>query len=377
MKSANMNNHNKHDLISYMLVGLVTMIFFGSNSYANTVTCHGLFESPVASKMNLMFEKAEDGITGRGYLGYLPKLTPESSDLGRAKGMMYWGLRIYVQPSIEMAKKHASEESDLLMQGVYLIGDLKSEQEISPKEAFDRLVGNGVYYFGDQKVEKIDSDFISQHVNSADLSWLMSEAERGAYLYQHGWFFPKIRGVIKYEDTAESKTYKKLRKQARSLIESGFKITFNRDFGQALDKVANQARRGQEAGSSRFTDEEIYNEMLANYASGQAFSVEVWDSAGRLVGGVIGNRSGNLYSPDSVFYDTENYSNGINFAKLGIVALMDRMNDAGIPFVDAGMVTPFTAALKGQYIPGRQFLELIRALPAEERAIDFSDWTGK
>jgi Leu/Phe-tRNA-protein transferase len=326
------------------------------------------------------------GISPRGFLGNNLPMTAEANAQARKFGLMRWGLRIYVQPTIEAARKHAAEAPNLLMQGVYLIGDVN---EIAPNgipfqsakltdmratEYFNQWVANGLYYFNGAQVLKIRPDLIAQWFQPGQLNWIESEPARGPYIYQNGWFNPKRRGVILYADTQKSTSYKNVNARARHLSKTGFKVTFNNDFIQSLNMVRDQDRKGQNQGSSRFTDPEVYQAMVDEYKNGQAFSVEVWDDKGRLIAGLIGSNMGNLYSPDSVFYDNKTYKQAIDYAKIAFVALGQRLIQVGIPFMDVGMVTPFTATLKAKLVPVKDFASMLQALPAEKLPVDFSDW---
>jgi Leu/Phe-tRNA-protein transferase len=329
-----------------------------------------------ANQVEELFKQAATGISHRGFLGNVPVANPLTESLAREKGMMRWGLRIYVQPSLEAAQLHAAAEPDVLMQGVYLIGEPthKFESKAKATVLFNDLSAHGLYYFGNGHAEKIEPTLVSSRLIPDQLRWSISEPDRGPYIYQHGWFFPKVRGTIRFADTTASVTYKNVRKLARKLASSGFKITFNHDFVKSLDMVKEQERKGQEGGNSRFKDPEVYQEALSAFNNGQAFSVEVWDDKGSLVGGLISFRTGNLYSPDSVFYDNVNYKNAIDFSKVAMVALMDRLQGAGIPFVDAGMVTPFTASMKGRLVSGDDFIKMVKSLPETPAVVDFSNW---
>lgn len=372
------------NIISFSAVITVLISILNFNEFAYSMTCSSLFETSsgvalksVESQIEEHFKKASDGISTRGFLAAEPALSLESKESAYSKGMMFWGLRIYVQPTLVEAILHSKEVTDPIMQGVYLIGEkLPSDTKMVPAPHFFRkLLGNGLYYIENGQVVRHDFLEIQDRFVPEKMEWSISEPERGPYIYQRGWFFPKVRGVIRSEFTAESETYKKLRKLARSLYKKGFRITFNQNYQKALEMVAQQERRGQISGGSRYNDAEFFNESLTSFIAGKAFSVEVWDSEGRLVGGNLGVVSRNLYAPDSVFYDTQNYKNGIDFAKISIMAIMDRLSQHGINFVDAGMVTKFTASMKGRYISGGEFLYLIKTLPTQKIEVDFkSEW---
>lgn len=368
-----------HSVLSFLMIS-----FLVSNpAWSIENSCTSLFSevdgtsNDLTQQIDILFNQASSGISARGFLGSYPLLSALTKEEAYSKGLMYWGIRIYVQPTIEAALEHSKGEPDTLMQGVYLIGDSAPHDAHSVAAApfFRRLINQGLYYIENGQISRVSPGLVHLRFLPDQLEWSISEPERGFYLYQRGWFFPKNRGVLHHDFTLGSETHKKLRKLARSLYKKGFRFTFNRDFEQALRMVSQQERRGQISGSSRYNDSTFLKETIESFKLGKAFSVEVWDDSGRMVGGSLGVVSGNLYSPDSVFYDNQNYKNGIDFAKISVLALIQRLHETGIHFVDAGMVTHFTASVKGKYVPGEEFLSLIKSLPAAKNWPDFSsEW---
>lgn len=367
-----------------------------------SVTCEDLFKveevsnpASVRIQADALIGRMFDGITDRRFLTSKPDVTPELKALVAKRGLMWWNLRIYIKPSIEAAKAHAAGEPDILMQGVYLL-DPSMELALSERpapEVFKRLLAKGgLYYIRPQytvydrdkniyvdrpgAVEKIDDSFIQKNLTPDEVYWITSDAERGPFIAQNGWAFPKMRGVIDYSRTLDSSTYRSMRNLARRWIADGGKITFNQDFKGSLDAVANQRRlvAGKWVQNSRYLlDRKLYAATLEGFKEGGGFSVEVWDKTGRLVGGIIGEREGLIFSPDSTFYDEVAYPKlSIDLAKMAAVALLDRLNQAGVPFADAGMVSMFTRSLKGELIPDVEFLHLLEKLNSESKDVDLT-----
>lgn len=375
---------------------LASLLAFTPQAFS-APTCDSLFEAAkpalttsvsADAQAAELFSKATQGITERGFIASFPKLSAELGSAAGKKGLIWWNLRIYVAESLEAAKKHSAAEPDQLMQGVYLLnpkGEKVTEQNAT--DVFNRLMSeNGLHYINRDAVEKVDAEYVKRNLTPHEMEWYFQDPEHGPVIMQSGWAFPKNRGVIQYSAGVESSTYAKMRKLAQKLINQGFKVTFNRDFKQALDKTAQQPRRvvtpsGEKVWvkNSRYLDDaDLYNSTLESFAMGRVFSVEIWNEKGEMVGGLIGNREGSIFSPDSVFYDNVNYPKiSIDFAKISAVALMDRLNAAGIPFADAGMVSHFTASMKGELVPAKTFLELVNRLPPESQAVvDFTtEWT--
>lgn len=394
---------------------LLAVVTFSASANAS-VTCQDLFQTRAAGVVDAnavaqkqaaeLWEKASQGLSDRGIISSRYPLTPELASEAAKKGMMHWYLRIYLARNLAEAKRHAETELDPLMQGVYLIDPKLTEASLQqpPAEVFNRLFdADGMVFFKTKYqevdaskvdvasdplrylnnqdgvlvertmvMETVDAKYVRENFEASQVLWDRNDPERGNYLFFGGYSFPKVRGVIRYEDTIGSKTYDRMRKLAAKLIASGYTVRFNSDFKRSLDMVRDQKRRvgGEWVQNSRYVDKATYDTALESFALGRAYSVEVWNEKGQLVGGMIGNRQGSIYSPDSVFYDVDGYANkAIDFAKISVVAMMDRLQAAGIPFADAGMVSHFTNLMKGRLYDSSVFVKLIESLPPESQAV--------
>lgn len=365
-----------------ILLGAFTQQCFASD-------CESVFSvADVEAQANSLFARAASGITDRGFIASKPGITPELGSMAGRNGLMWWGLRIYVAHSLKEAKEHSAREENSLLQGIYLIrGSVRGKAAFTPDEditaipapeAFRKLVSNSpLYYIKNGKHEKIGREFVRNNLTIDEMEWSLDDPEHGPYIYQTGWAFPKERGVIIHNETLDSKTYKEVRRQARKLVAEGWRISFNRDFKQSLDKVAAQKRKIQDqwVANSRYLDPELYQATLDSHKIGRTLSVEIWNEKGELVGGLIGNREGSIFSPDSVFYDQERYPKlSIGLAKIAAMALGDRLAASGIGFVDSGMVSHFTASMKGRLIPASDFQKMIAELPKDAVVDLSSDW---
>ncbi len=112
------------------------------------------------------------------------------------------------------------------------------------------------------------------------------------------------------EEVLASKTIRKLLAEGRKLTSQGYTITSNTDFLEALNMVRDQKRvQKNEAGepvkvgeNSRYLDEDVYKGALASYRAGHGFSIEVRDPQGALVGGILGERYGNIVKLETTYY---------------------------------------------------------------------------
>ena len=97
--------------------------------------------------------------------------------------------------------------------------------------------------------------------------------------------------------------------------------------------------------------------MRALHALGWAHSVEVWNTAGELVGGLYGLALGATFAGESMFHVETDAS------KVAFSTLADALADAGYHFVDAQVPTPHLASLGCIEVARDDYLErLARAL---------------
>lgn len=91
---------------------------------------------------------------------------------------------------------------------------------------------------------------------------------------------------------------------------------------------------------------------------GDAHSVEAWNEAGTLVGGMYGVNSGGVFSGESMFHFTPNAS------KLALLFFVDYLSKCGADFMDIQQLTPHLAALGAQEIARDEFLTRCEATRA-------------
>lgn len=345
------------------------------------------------------------GMGMRGFLGSFPESTaPEAAPLP-AQGLNFWGQAFAVKKSLAEAQAH-----DLKFHGlgkvIYLISDVDVTDltDESPAEVvqarFDKIFTESPMYYWDDsenmlsgspipaKLIQVDKEMARRLIATEVISYFTKD-DRGPRFMQTGWTFSKIRGVLRYATVFESgsTTNQKSLRNARSLAAKGYTFTFNQNFKEALDMARDQVRLEKDANgvqrkvapNSRYLiHPEVYNKTLAAYHAGHAFSAEVRDPNGRLIAGILGERHGNIVALETVFYAYEERPDGsfkshIDEAKMAALSVLIRLHEYGIDVADAGMVTPFTAGLKGVYISAENFaaeIEGLRRQPVIE--IDFS-----
>ncbi len=301
-------------------------------------------------------------------------------------------LKLAVEKGEEFLKTDINK--DPLTKGMYLIADVPENFASMPEEERKQVYKDlfpkvKVVYFHHETGAPIE---ITEEEKSVfDLSKLrtLHLGVAGVWFSNPGWVLPKIRGVLKMDKaTIGGNTYKNLKGQARKYEGKGYTYHFNYNFEKSLQMLRDQKRVGQDVEENRFRQPAVFNAAIQSYKNGKAFSVEMVDRHGNIKGGFVCFRYGNIISINSVFYDPPNEEDVnlegkteeekkeiletplLDFAKVPVLALMDRLQAAGIEFIDMGMVSPYSHKLKTRYISQAEFLGMVNKLPQEELAID-------
>lgn len=208
------------------------------------------------------------------------------------------------------------------------------------------------------------------------------KAASGNFLRQPGWTKPNQVGVVIFEDmekstdpnkTKKSKRIAKIRNFSQQMKKNGFYLTTNQDMRSVIEGCRDQKRKGQTVGEGRYN--ETFIQSYVDLASeGKAHSVEVRDSSGKVVAGLYGKSHPNgMIDIESVFYPTEitdsatgttkEINNGIDYAKVATLHLINIAKDAGFTFMNLGMVTPFTrSGFKGEYVSRTAYQEMLTTI---------------
>ena len=187
------------------------------------------------------------------------------------------------------------------------------------------------------------------------------------YAYRHGifpwysdgqpilWWSPDPRCVISPADLHTS------RRTRRSLLKSGFRISFNEAFDDVLDGCA-MDRPGQDG---TWITDEMRTAYQGLHRNGWAHSVEVW-RGDALVGGLYG------LAVDKVFFGESMFSAETNGSKAAILALCRVLTDEGFALLDCQVESPHLMTLGAELMPRTRFAEILAA--ACRGAVKFAGW---
>ena len=153
------------------------------------------------------------------------------------------------------------------------------------------------------------------------------------------WYNPDPRTIIPLDRFHVSRS---LRQSAKR---DSFQITFDKDFASVVDGCA--------ARDQTWISEGIKQAYVRLYNLGLAHSVEVWNEAGLLVGGLYGLSQGGVFNAESMF------SRKTNASKIALWALISRMKDCGLTLLEVQFMTEHLKTMGAIEIPRTDYLNLL------------------
>lgn len=310
------------------------------------------------------------------------------------RGVIFWSMGIYLRPSLQSAFEHQQRIPAPLNQGVYFINAGIAEDADSAKLDFWSVLSSpstriALYEGGEwhdgQVTAEMDvsrwryltvaefSDYLpnSDNLASFPISSAPAIKSRGgvASYVVPSFALPKIVGINHAQRLGEKK-FRSIFNKADRRFADGYRLLFNADNIEKIIKaLQDQKRQGQQVTMNRYRNEEVANKLRNAFAGNKAFTISMVDPRDELVAGVVGYVHGNRFSPDSVFGDD------VNDAKIADFSLMRYLTAHGINFVDAGMVTNYTADIGGYRVTREEFEQLVAELP-ENPIVLPTGWQG-
>ena len=98
------------------------------------------------------------------------------------------------------------------------------------------------------------------------------------------------------------------------------------------------------------------SEMCIRDRSGAAHSVEVWDAADRLVGGLFGVSVGGLFAGESMFHDPRY---GRDASKVALMALVSLLEPGSGRVLDVQWMTDHLASMGAVDLPREDYVDLL------------------
>jgi leucyl/phenylalanyl-tRNA--protein transferase len=161
------------------------------------------------------------------------------------------------------------------------------------------------------------------------------------------WWSPDPRGIIPVDRVHASRS---LRARLRSCR---WTSTLNRAFSEVMDRC----RRGD---SNSWISPRMIRAYGRLHALGWAHSLEIWDEAGQLIGGIYGVQIGGVFTGESMFYDRTDAS------KTALVDLVSRLREAGGVVIDTQFMSEHLRTLGATEISRRDFLALLEEVAEDD-----------
>jgi leucyl/phenylalanyl-tRNA--protein transferase len=152
-----------------------------------------------------------------------------------------------------------------------------------------------------------------------------------------GWWSPNPRGILPLERFRATRS---LRQSAKR-----FEVRIDTAFEQVIRACADPKRP-----KGWITDEFVQG-YTRLHTLGWAHSIEVFDRAGHLAGGLYGVKVDGLFAGESMFHHQRDAS------KVALLALVDLMRESKMRLLDIQWLTEHLERLGAIEIPRRQYLE--------------------
>ncbi len=323
----------------------------------------------------------------RGFLGVQPKVSIENLDIAGKYGVIRWEQRVFIVNSIEEAIAHSQAGKDSQDRGLYFIFDSKEEDEGASEEANGSRAGEVPEVLGKQLVVVQDGELSAEL--SAEETWELLDreslgyhkAEKGPSFYSlEGWVLPHERNIITGQSVDEGvKTYGAIKKFTAKALNSGYQIVFNNRPESAsnlsrkhLDEYVSADSNSVAVGSDVANFKELFDQSHAFTAEVYAPQTDVGTEYGEggMIAGVTGHIQGKLYVVDSVFYPP--IDGGKKYAESALLALITRLFDAGIDFIDTTKVSQFaTKHMRAFRVKTKELQHRILEIP-EDAEVDIN-----
>lgn len=159
------------------------------------------------------------------------------------------------------------------------------------------------------------------------------------------WYCPETRAILEFSELHIPKSLEKARRRA------AYRLTIDAAFPSVIDQCSRVRRKGEKG--TWITPEFVtaYTEL---HGMGMAHSVEVWNDAGELVGGLYGVDAGGVFCGESMFHVEPNTS------KIALLHLVEHLQKKHATWLDVQVMTPHLRALGAREVPRKQFLRKLK-----------------
>ena len=204
---------------------------------------------------------------------------------------------------------------------------------------FSEWVLFGDYYYNARDIVGFGGDLSVENLTNAYRQGIFPWHIDGLPL---PWFCPERRAILEF---AELHVPRSLRKEKQK---TDFTFTIDRAFRRVIENCA-KTPRAHESGT--WITPDFIGAYSDFYTAGAAHSIEVWDAAGALVGGLYGIDAGGVFCGESMFHTASNAS------KLALIFLIEHLQSGGATWLDTQVMTPHFEAFGAKEIGRARFLD--------------------
>lgn len=158
------------------------------------------------------------------------------------------------------------------------------------------------------------------------------------------WHSPPKRALLFFDQLHIPKNLRKAR------AKTDFTFTMNKCFRRVVELCGKVSRKGQ---NGTWIDRDIIENYTILHEEGYAHSVEVWNAAGEIVGGLYGVDCG-VFCGESMFHFETNAS------KFALLHLVEFLQSRGDEWLDAQVMTLHLQMLGAVEIERRKYLRLLK-----------------
>jgi leucyl/phenylalanyl-tRNA--protein transferase len=153
------------------------------------------------------------------------------------------------------------------------------------------------------------------------------------------WWSPDPRGILPLDGLRVTRSMRQSAKQ--------FEIRIDTCFTDVIRACADPSRE------DGWISDPFIDAYKTLHELGWAHSVEVFDRAGQLAGGLYGVRVNRLFAGESMFHRQRDAS------KVGLMALVDLMRDSGMTLLDVQWRTDHLESLGAVEVTRQRYLALL------------------
>ncbi|MBA2493701.1 MAG: leucyl/phenylalanyl-tRNA--protein transferase [Acidobacteria bacterium] len=212
---------------------------------------------------------------------------------------------------------------------------------------FTEWVLFGDYYYNARDIIGFGGDLTVENLRNAYQKGIFPWHINGLPL---PWFCPEKRAILVFKELHIPHS---LRKEWRK---TNFTFTIDKNFRAVIENCA-KAKRARESGT--WITRDFIEAYTKFHKTGDAHSVEVWDEAGELVGGLYGVDAGGVFCGESMFFKRPNAS------KLALLFLIEHLKQRDATWLDTQLMTPHFKVLGAKEISRTEFLNKLEKTRAK------------